>query len=226
MSSLTLFDSLAGAYESWFDTPGGQFVARREKEMIANLLLPKRGEAILEVGAGTGYFLREIAASGAHCIGLEPSSEMLAVALSRPGPALDYIRGVGEALPFEDDAFDALLYMTTLEFVQDVDAALREAARVVRAGGRLAFGVLNAAGPWAAARRREGGFWSEARFFAARELRALLSPLGPVQIESCVHVPPRFLSLPATTLRPLDAVLRRLLPASGALIGARVTLRR
>jgi ubiquinone/menaquinone biosynthesis C-methylase UbiE len=42
--------------------------------------------------------------------------------------------------------------MTTLEFVQDVSAALEEARRVVRPGGRLVFGVLNAEGSWAFAK--------------------------------------------------------------------------
>ena len=163
-------------------------MAQREKEMIARLIRPQRGEAILEVGSGTGYFLRDIALSGARCVGIEPSGPMLAVATLQTGPAIDYLRGVGESLPFDDNRFDALLYMTTLEFVQDVNAALLESARVVKPGGRLAFGVLNAAGPWAAARRLEGGFWNEARLFRAAELQSLLMPFGRVRIDSCVHV--------------------------------------
>ena len=226
MNAVTRFDDLAATYEAWFDTPLGRYVARSEKELILGLLRPTYADVILEVGSGTGYFLRELAGSGARCIGIEPSVEMLAVAVSRSGGIIDYVRGRGEALPFESGAFDALLFMTTLEFAQDVEAAVREAARVTRPGGHLVCGVLNEDGPWARARRREGGLWNEARFFRAAELAALLSPLGAVRVSFCVHVPPQFSRLPGPCLSLMDGLLRRLFPASGALIGAHVTLGR
>jgi ubiquinone/menaquinone biosynthesis C-methylase UbiE len=222
-ASLTRFDELAETYEGWFTTRLGAFVARREKELILRLLQSGPGEVILEVGSGTGYFLREAARPGARCIGVEPSAEMLAVAMSRPLVNVDYVIGCGESLPFKDASCDGLLYMTTLEFVQDVDAALREATRVVRPGGRLVFGVLNADGPWARARKREGGLWADARFYGSAELGALLSPLGAVQIDYCVHVPPQLGWLPAPLMSLVDWLVRRLSPAGGALIGARVT---
>ncbi len=226
MSSITLFDTLAAGYESWFDTAMGRFVAERELEMILRLLQLRTGESVLEVGSGTGYFLRQLAGRGARCTGIEPSPDMLSAALKRAHEDIDYVAGCGEALPFADGRFDALLYMTTLEFVQDVSSALREAARVVRPGGRLVFGVLNAEGPWARARKREGGFWNEAHFYSSRELSALLSPLGPVGLDSCVHLPPGLSRMPVALMRPTDSVLRRLTPRSAALIGACVELGR
>ncbi len=225
-ASLTRFDELAGTYEEWFATRLGAFVDRREKDLILGLLRPEQGELILEVGSGTGHFLREVARSGALCVGIEPSAGMLSVATSRPVANVGYVRGRGESLPFKEASFDSLLFMTTLEFVQDVDAAIREATRVVRPSGRLVFGVLNAHGPWARMRKHEGGLWSEARFFCAAELEALLSPLGLVQVDYCVHVPPRLRWLPDPLLIWADRLLRHLLPASAALIGVCVTLRR
>jgi ubiquinone/menaquinone biosynthesis C-methylase UbiE len=221
-AGLTRFDELAKSYEDWFATRLGALVDRRERELMLGLLRPHFGEAILEVGSGTGYFLRALVRSGARCVGVEPSREMLAAAASRPAENIDYVRGRGESLPFRDACFDGLLYMTTIEFVQDVDAALEEARRVVRAGGRMVFGVLNADGPWARARRREGGLWTEARFYRTAELEALVSPIGAVQIDYCVHVPPQFGWLPAPLMQLLDWLLRRIFPASGALIGVRV----
>jgi ubiquinone/menaquinone biosynthesis C-methylase UbiE len=226
LASLTRFDDLAQGYEAWFATPLGAFVDRAEKELILGLFRPLPGESLVEVGSGTSYFLRAVALSGARCVGLEPSMQMLRIARARPLANVDHVRGRAEALPFKDAAFDGLLCMTTLEFVQDVDLALREAARVVRPGGRLVFGVLNADGPWARARRREGGLWAEARLFSTAELRALLSPFGTVRIDYCVHVPPRLGRMPALLLRLVDRLLGCLAPASGALIGAHVGLRR
>jgi ubiquinone/menaquinone biosynthesis C-methylase UbiE len=226
VASLTRFDELAQSYEGWFATRLGAFVDRLEKALILALLRPKPGEVILEVGSGTGYYLREVARSGARCVGIEPSAEMLSVAVSRAPAIIDYARGQGESLPFKPGSFDGLLYMTTLEFVQDVDSALREAVRVVRPDGRLVFGVLNADGPWARVRKREGGLWAEARFFRAAELEALLSPMGAVHVDYCVHIPPQLGWLPTPFLSLADWLFRRLHPARGAVIGAQVTLGR
>jgi SAM-dependent methyltransferase len=150
---------------------------------------------------------------------------MLSVATGRATAGLAYVKGRAEALPFADASFHAVLCMTTLEFVQDVDAAIREAARVTRRGGRLVFGVLNADSPWARLRRKQGGIWSQARFYRAAELHDLLAPLGTVSLERCVYFPPSAQSLPVLLLTLLDAILGRLLPTSSALIGARVDLK-
>jgi ubiquinone/menaquinone biosynthesis C-methylase UbiE len=222
IASLTQFDEQAAAYEGWFATHLGSYVARREEELILRLLDPRSDELILEVGSGTDYFLRPIARSGARCVGIEPAAEMLSVAMARPPGNVEHVRGRGESLPFKDESFNGLIYMTTLEFVRDVDAALAEAWRVVRPGGRLVFGVLNAEGPWGRARKREGGLWDEARFYQAAELESLLSPLGTVQIACGVHVPPQLGWLPLPLISSLDRLLRLLFPTSGALIGARV----
>ena len=226
LSSLSRFDFLAGSYEAWFSTGLGAFVGRREKDLLVALLRPRPDDTILEVGSGTGYFLRELARMGAYCVGIEPSKEMLAVAMARPARGVGYIRGRAESLPFKDASFDSLLYMTTLEFVQDAHAAIREATRVVQPDGRLVLGVLNADGAWARARWREGGLWRAAHFFRAEELEALLSPFGPIRLSYCVHVPPSAGWMPGPLMTLVDWLMRRLFPASGAIIGVQVKLGR
>jgi hypothetical protein len=69
---------------------------------------------------------------------------------------------------------------------------------------------------------REGGLWAEARFYGPAELEALLSRVGAVRIDYCVHVPPQLGWLPGPLMDVLDWLLRRVSPANGALIGARV----
>ncbi|MGE0652967.1 MAG: class I SAM-dependent methyltransferase [Alphaproteobacteria bacterium] len=194
--------------------------------MILKLLRPRPGECLLEVGCGTGFFLRDLAATAAFCVGIDPSWEMLSVAASRPMDNVSYLRGCGETLPFRRAVFDGALFFTTLEFVQDDQAAVLEAARVVRPGGRLVFGVLNAEGPWAETRRREGGLWAETRFYGRTELVSLLTPLGKLTIDYCVHVPPRIGALPVPLLSAANAFLRQVRPDFGALIGVRVDLGR
>ena len=218
-----VFDDLAEAYDGWFATRLGAFVDRIEKEFILNLLQPKQGEFVLELGSGTGHFLQELARHGARCLGLEPSGAMLAVARRKAyAAAVELVRGRGEQLPFADAIFDAMLCMTALEFVEDIAATIDEAARVVKPGGRMVFGVLNAEGPWARQRRKEGGLWNRAHFFRASELSGLFSRLGRVRLDYCVHIPPQAGRLPAHLFGPANELFRQLLPTSSALIGAQI----
>jgi ubiquinone/menaquinone biosynthesis C-methylase UbiE len=117
VAGLTRFDPLARDYEGWFESPLGAFVARLERDMILKLLRPQPLEYLLEVGCGTGFFLRDVAGTGASCIGIEPSREMLSVAKSRPVENITYLQACAEALPFRNASFDGVLFFATLEFV-------------------------------------------------------------------------------------------------------------
>jgi SAM-dependent methyltransferase len=73
--------------------------------------------------------------------GIDPSESMLALARRRrPPEGVGEIRFVGGdacALPFGEEAFDAVVATQVYEYVQDIPAALGEAFRVLRPGGRL-----------------------------------------------------------------------------------------
>lgn len=134
------FDAGAREYDAWYDSAYGAAVLRAEVECLQPLL-DGRGPTV-EVGAGSGRFC---AALGGMC-GLDPSRAMLEIAAAR---GLHVIRGVGEALPFRDGSLGHVLFVATLEFVEDPSRALREAARVLRRDGSLAIGLLSASSPWA-----------------------------------------------------------------------------
>ena len=78
---------------------------------------------------------------------LDQSPQMLAAARARfagEGARVELIEGEAERLPFEDASFDALTFTYLLRYVDDPPATMRELARVVRPGGRVAsleFGV-------------------------------------------------------------------------------------
>jgi demethylmenaquinone methyltransferase / 2-methoxy-6-polyprenyl-1,4-benzoquinol methylase len=81
---------------------------------------------------------------GCRVVGLDQSEDMLAGARSKLArePALasrvELVQGVAERLPFADAEFDALTFTYLLRYVDDPAATLRELARVVRPGGRVA----------------------------------------------------------------------------------------
>lgn len=98
------------------------------------------GEGGLEIfldGIGTGLDLPLLPA-GHHYTALDLTPAMLRRARSRQdGPVVRWVQGDCQHLPFADASFDHALLHLILAIVPDTAAALREAARVVRAGGRL-----------------------------------------------------------------------------------------
>jgi demethylmenaquinone methyltransferase / 2-methoxy-6-polyprenyl-1,4-benzoquinol methylase len=112
------------------------------------------GQRVLDVATGTGMVAAELLAR-ADCsvVGIDQSAEMLAAARARfAGTArVELVEGQAEALPFAEHSFDALTFTYLLRYVDDPQATIRELARVVRPGGRVAsleFGVP----PWPPAR--------------------------------------------------------------------------
>jgi SAM-dependent methyltransferase len=102
--------------------------------------LVRAGEAVLEVGCGSGVFLGLAAARGARVTGVDAAAALVAVARERV-PEADVRVGDAEALPFPDDAFDLVAGFNVFFFASDMVAALREAGRVARPGARVIAGV-------------------------------------------------------------------------------------
>lgn len=190
MTSLDPFAPLAAEYESWYATPlGGYVIAEQERALLA--ALPGDPGSLLEVGAGTGWWCRRLAARGWEVTAVEPSAAMRARgAATSPATWLD---GAAERLPTADAAFDAVLLTTVLEFVADPDRALAEAWRALRPGGTLVVGILDARSPWVALYRHlaDAGVapWTSARFVVPADVEAWLG--RPAAGESaCVHLAP------------------------------------
>lgn len=103
-----------------------------------------RGEAVLDIGCGTGddvAAMAELVGPEGRAVGVDYSEAMVAEALRRHGdvPGISFRRGDAQALPFDSEVFDACRAERVLIHVQDPDAAVREMARVVRPGGRVAL---------------------------------------------------------------------------------------
>jgi demethylmenaquinone methyltransferase / 2-methoxy-6-polyprenyl-1,4-benzoquinol methylase len=99
------------------------------------------GERVLDVATGTGLVARELRRLyGCRVVGLDQSEDMLSRARPLVGPVYEQlVRGEAERLPFADGEFDALTFTYLLRYVDDPAAAMRELARVVRPGGRIAM---------------------------------------------------------------------------------------
>ena len=113
----------------------------RRRTIDAMRLIP--GARVLDVGSGPGLFADEMApmVGPTGCVrGVDISESMIELARARcdDKPWVDFQIADAVSLPFEDGGFDACVSVQVLEFVADVDAALREFHRVLKPGGRLA----------------------------------------------------------------------------------------
>jgi len=131
----------ARRYHEWFLREPGRTAFLIEKEVLSRLWSPPSPQRVLEVGCGTGLFLEWFSEQGHQVTGIEPSSPMLNICRERLPERISLDRGYAEHLPYEDNAFDTVALITTLEFVDDPLQALREASRVARQ--TVLVGALN-----------------------------------------------------------------------------------
>jgi SAM-dependent methyltransferase len=135
-----LFDQAAARYDAWYDTPRGQRVESAERALLSELLTAFPGAgSLLDVGCGTGRFSAWLAPA-LRVLGIDRSPGMLTEMRTRH-PKIPAVLGDAHRLPLSDAAIDLILFVTTLEFLEDPLAALREAVRVARRG--LILIVLN-----------------------------------------------------------------------------------
>ncbi len=133
----TRYDEL-GAALSFFQDP-------RWRRAMVGAVGAEAGDRVLDVATGTGLVAGALV-ERYHCsvVGLDQSAPMLARARAKLAvdPALaakvELVEGEAEALPFADAEFDHLTFTYLLRYVDDPAPTLRELARVVRPGGRIA----------------------------------------------------------------------------------------
>jgi ubiquinone/menaquinone biosynthesis methyltransferase len=116
----------------------------RWRERLVSSVAAGRDDVVLDVATGTGLVARALRERyGCRVVGLDRSADMLSAAAARKGH-IPLVRGRAERLPFPDESFDHLTFTYLLRYVDDPAAVMRELARVVRPGGRIAaldFGV-------------------------------------------------------------------------------------
>jgi demethylmenaquinone methyltransferase / 2-methoxy-6-polyprenyl-1,4-benzoquinol methylase len=115
----------------------------RWRRAMISRIEPAPGKSVLDVASGTAGVALGLARAGASVVGVDLTEQMLRrgqrnVADAAMGDRIRLVAGRAEQLPFDDAAFDALTFTYLLRYVLDPEATLRELARVVKPGGRVA----------------------------------------------------------------------------------------
>ncbi len=127
-----------GYEEGWRGRRHHEISDRAAQLALTQVPAPHR---VLDVGCGTGYLLRQLAARAPDAMelaGLDAAAQMVRVAQeSTDDPRARFQTGPAEHLPEPDGTFDLVLSTTSFDHWADQEAGLRECARVMAPGGRL-----------------------------------------------------------------------------------------
>ncbi len=176
-------------YARWLEMDRHREAAERQSQLLTTLIKPAYGDRCLDIGCGTGITLvcLDRIKPGLDLTGLDPSTYMLDIAGAALKSRTELHKGVAESLPFEDNAFNFAVLNLTLEFVENPEAAIAEAARVAK--DRLYIGFFNRLSLGTASSLGKGihgnPLFAKARFLSSWELRQLVrNLLGKVPITS------------------------------------------
>jgi SAM-dependent methyltransferase len=126
-------------YAAWaasYDAPGNVTVALEEEIVHALLAELPAGSSVLDAGCGTGRHAAFLAGKGHEVVGIDSSSEMLALAAVKVPTARLELAEL-ERIPLPDDSVDAVVCGLVLSHARDIRPGVTELARVLRPGGRL-----------------------------------------------------------------------------------------
>ena len=137
MTQLVFDEAAAKALEAMYLTP--DVVAQRAR--VLEMLAPRPGEHILDVGTGPGLLAHDLArlvGDKGRVVGLDNAAAMVALARMRLAELkqAECLEGSATELKFADASFDAMVSTQVYEYVADMPRALSELNRVLKPSGR------------------------------------------------------------------------------------------
>ena len=164
----------------------------REYATLKAMLALKKTDTVLDAGSGDGFWTASFAHHCARITGIDPGWKALQYAKTLYDyPNIDYVQSFGESLPFPDKTFDKVVSVSCLEHFNDPLQGLREMARVLKPGGRLALSVDSLLPENSSRSFRE---WHKRRhfvtqYFSQQEMEGMMEQVG-IQCEkpATVHL--------------------------------------
>ena len=184
-------------YAEWLEMERHKEAAERQAQLLMKLIKPAYGDRVIDIGCGIGPTLSYIdrVKPDLDLTGLDASTYMLDEAKGLLSNHAELHKGMAESLPFDDNEFNFSIVNLTLEFVEDPEKAITEAARVAK--DRLYIGFFNRLALGAVPTLGKGlhgnPVFSKARFLSTWEIRQMVrSVLGkvPITARTITYHPP------------------------------------
>ena len=188
---------VAAEYDDYYLSGHGRRMDAVEKRAMDEVIRPVEPGYLLEVGSGTGHWTQYFLERGFAVTASEVSEPMLARLRSKGLPVEEIVRASVLDLPFADDSFDQVAVVTALEFCGDIPRALAEIRRVLRPGGWVVAGCLNADSELGKG-RADNPVYSHGEFMTRRKVESLFATVGTTSIRECAFLSPSFELLDGT----------------------------
>jgi SAM-dependent methyltransferase len=190
-----LFDPLqAVSQDHWLETEPGRYIFSRQEKLIMDLVRPAAGESVLDVGCGSGNYLKLFLQKKCSLTGIDPSDAALASAKNKLSHRCDLVRGNAVDLPFSDNEFDVVTLINNVRTLDDPQKIIAEAVRVSRS--RVFIGFFNKhsfVGTRQSVRKLFGfPVTSGIRFFTVGEMLSIISQaMSPASVAwgSVIYLP-------------------------------------
>lgn len=142
-STKAYYEELSRRYDEQRSNPYFRLIEQLELDVLLQNIRPTQ-ERLLEVGCGTGIFLKHLESCDLSLHGLDYTAGMLELARSKLDALLAaLVQGDGQTLPYADDSFDVVYSFKVLAHLPRIDCALREIRRVLRSDGLAVLEFYN-----------------------------------------------------------------------------------
>ena len=193
----TFTKELHECYSRWCKSRQGRAIESSLESLIHSIMDIQPGLRVLDIGCGAGNHLLMLSKMGLDVSGVDASPFMIEQARSRLGRHCTLATCHAEDLPFEDNEFDSVFLINTLEFVGDPVEVLKEAGRV--ASRQVFIGTFNSLS-WSGLTNKMVGLlgnsmFRSARLFTVWDLKALVKEAfgGVPMAWKCILLYPEFL---------------------------------
>lgn len=143
MNKSTSWGKVANWYNKLLESEEGTYQKTLILPNLLRLLEIKKGETILDLACGQGFFARAFEKEGAKVIGVDISNELIVIAKKHSSQSIEYHVASAENLNFvKNKSANKITLILALQNIENIHEVLRECSRVLKQDGRL-FIVLN-----------------------------------------------------------------------------------
>ena len=135
------WEEQAAQWIAWARAPGHDSFWRFHRDQFLQIV-PPPGRQTVNIGCGEGRLGRHLKSLGHHVVAIDASPSLVAAARDAD-PAMDIRLADAAALPLDTASADLAIAFMSLQDVDDMPAAVREAARVLEPGGRFCMAIVH-----------------------------------------------------------------------------------
>lgn len=139
----TSWDKVASWYDNMLESGEGTYQKDLILPNVLRLLNVRKGDHVLDLGCGQGFFSREIFKAGATVTGVDLSQNLIALAEKHAPKEIKFFTASAESVPFIGNvSVDVVLCVSAIQNIKNVAAVFAETFRVLKSGGRMLL-VMN-----------------------------------------------------------------------------------